>query len=560
MALRSGRGSSARAQLILALELALLLAAPAFLLAVALPRCGAPGLAVPAAVTVLGQFALLALTRTWGAFFLANLPLVALGPVYAWYVTAFAAPFDENALAVIANSSVEEAIGFVRQENLGPALVLFALFVSVYIALVRRFRGVPLVIARRVYFVSAIPLALTSALAYGHETSAAADACVSTSFPVGAIIGIVNAGIRKIGQTMDDREKFPMDARRATGAATPETHILVIGESARFDAFALNGYAGSRTSQLATMRGLVSYRNAYAPSNVTTTSVTITLTGVRPEAYAQAGAHIGLVKAARESGYHVTWLSNNVVSFTHYLGAGRDSCLPANARKVAEFVWEPSSPDAVLLPCLDRELASTQPLKLIVLHTYGSHWEYANRLPDDGFHVAGVSRAEALRRRRDAAEPERVSRDIYDDTIAYTEQFLSEVIERARRLPGHATVTYFSDHGESFRFQDGVAGHAHPNFSLAEAHIPLIFWANDAFIADHPRAWGNLEARRDQLFRTDGIYHTVASLMGIVSSELDPGRDLTSERYLAPAALPELTFLAWTKLKSMRMAVNWPRQ
>src|SRR2546427_6359510 len=144
-------------RLVVAIELALFLAAPVFLLGVAFSRCGIQGIVVPAATTILGEFALLALTRTWGTFFLANTPLALLGPLYAWYVTAFATPFDENALAVISGSSVEEALGFIRLENLLGPLALWVALTAIYVALARRLRHVRLAMARRIYFISAIP-------------------------------------------------------------------------------------------------------------------------------------------------------------------------------------------------------------------------------------------------------------------------------------------------------------------------------------------------------------------------------------------------------------------
>src|SRR5205823_13502697 len=125
------------------------------------------------------------------------------------------------------------------------------------------------------------------------------------------------------------------------------------------------------------------------------------------------------------------------------------------------------------------------------------------------------ARAIAIARRSEAAELEHVNRDIYDDTITYTDWFLGQVIRRAENLSGRVTVTYFSDHGESFKFLDGVAGHGRPTFSMAEAHVPLFFWANRQFMLDRHEQWQNIESRKDAIFRTDGLLHTLASMMEI---------------------------------------------
>ena len=190
------------------------------------------------------------------------------------------------------------------------------------------------------------------------------------------------------------------------------------------------------------------------------------------------------------------------------------------------------------------------------MHTYGSHWDYAKRLPDSASRFSNLSR-QGSRGFLGGGRPEQERHDIYDDTIAYTDWFLAQVVAEMKAQSGRVTVTYVSDHGESFGFIDGVSGHGLPSFSVAEVQVPLFFWANATFISDRHDLWQNIVARRHAIFRAEWLFDTLGSMLGLKFDELNPRHDLTSDSYRAPPTAADLTLLAAGKLVRLSNAVNW---
>jgi glucan phosphoethanolaminetransferase (alkaline phosphatase superfamily) len=233
------------------INLALLLAAPTFLaLTYGATKCGT--LAVPALLifSAVGLFVFLIVTRTWGGFFLANVPVMLLAPVFAWYSATFAAPLGEDAIDVLINSNVGEALGFLGIADLCTPFAACASAFILYVGCAVALWNSPIQPGlRRSYLYSALPtLAIAVALPvrgedgnYSFDPARSADASVLTSYLVGALASLVGSATLALGEWENHKDQWPNGARLISDDGARETHVLVIGESARFDAFHING-------------------------------------------------------------------------------------------------------------------------------------------------------------------------------------------------------------------------------------------------------------------------------------------------------------------------------
>ncbi len=129
----------------------------------------------------------------------------------------------------------------------------------------------------------------------------------------------------------------------------------------------------------------------------------------------------------------------------------------------------------------------------VVLHTYGSHFNYQERYPRSFAYFKPDSRSEAK------SENRRDLLNAYDNTIRYTDYILHGIIERLQKWEGIQTKTdgvygqpisamlYTSDHGENiFDDERCLFLHAAPKASDYELHVPFIIWTSDGYGKQYP--------------------------------------------------------------------------
>ena len=107
--------------------------------------------------------------------------------------------------------------------------------------------------------------------------------------------------------------------------------------------------------------------------------------------------------------------------------------------------------DDVLLDQFEKHL-STSGKTVIFLHLLGSHGKYEKRYPPafSYFHDAPPY-----------GKPEQYATiNHYDNSIAFTDFILAQIIEKLKKLNRPSAMIYFSDHGEAM-YEDGhTVGHA----------------------------------------------------------------------------------------------------
>ena len=119
----------------------------------------------------------------------------------------------------------------------------------------------------------------------------------------------------------------------------------------------------------------------------------------------------------------------------------------------------------------------------------------------------------------------------YDNTILYTDYFLSKTIDQLRAMAeaGEAdtAMLYFSDHGESLG-ENNVYLHGAPYmFAPSEqTHVPMMLWMSDAF-GDRFRIDRRcLNARRGEPLSHDNMFHSVLGMLDVNTAVLNPRLDM----------------------------------
>ena len=336
--------------------------------------------------------------------------------------------------------------------------------------------------------------------------------------------------------------RFRFDARPSHPEDSCEVYVMVIGETARAMNFSLYGYQRDTNPRLNKTPGLVTFSDVTTQSNTTHKSVPMLLSQASASDFERLFHEKGILQAFREAGFHTVFLSNQRPnhSFIDFLGEQADQWLflktgdanPAG-RELAEAPGKDGNYyDADLLPILDRILARKRKKEFIVLHTYGSHFNYMDRYPRQMAHFKPDTHCEAKKENR----PDLIN--AYDNTIRYTDLVLSGVIERLRAHGGMSAMLYTSDHGENI-FDDShkLFLHASPRASEYELHVPFLVWTSQSFQHQEPAVAQALSANRHKQAQSSrSAFHTMLNIGGISTRYLQAHMSLASLQY-KPAPL-----------------------
>jgi glucan phosphoethanolaminetransferase (alkaline phosphatase superfamily) len=331
----------------------------------------------------------------------------------------------------------------------------------------------------------------------------------------------------------------------ADRVAAREVHILIIGESARRDSWAVYGYSRPTTPNLDKLRGeAIFFQRAVADANVTICAVPILLTGMSPSRFDLKAVQGNLVGLAGEAGYFTAWLMNQDPHISLLTGIHADRMVyPPSLHTLASGRLPL---DQVLLPEVRDELEHGTRPQFIGLHVIGSHWAYDSRYPVQ-FKLFG-SGAPLTYLDAVSARPDQRVVDAYDNSVAYTDWFLGQIIDAARRLSVPVTITYFSDHGEDLYLLDGRSGHGAASYSKHQFDIPAFVWVNSAYRAAHPDKVQAMEQNAGKEIRSHNVFDSVADLMGIQWPGARPAESFASAAFVPDVATPLIAGAGGTRV------------
>ena len=341
---------------------------------------------------------------------------------------------------------------------------------------------------------------------------------------------------------------FKFDARSEHSATAPEVYVMVVGETARAHNFSLYGYPRNTNPLLSKTPGIKAFPNVTTQSNTTHKSVPMLLSAASAEDFERLFHEKGILAAFKEAGFHTVFISNQLPnhSFIDFLGEQADE----HYFLKKEEALQGNHYDEDLLQKLDEILPKADASSsahyhyryrklFVVLHSYGSHFNYQERYPRSFAYFKPDSRSEAKpENRRDLL-------NAYDNTIRYTDYILHGIIERLQKWEGVQTKTdgvygqpisamlYTSDHGENIFDDDRhLFLHAAPKASDYELHVPFIIWTSEGFSKQYPdilKALG--ENRSKQVQSSLSAFHTMLGIGGIQTHYRQDEYSVASDKY-----------------------------
>lgn len=300
---------------------------------------------------------------------------------------------------------------------------------------------------------------------------------------------------------------FEFNAQRNDTIAQREIYVIVVGETGRAENWQLYGYKRETTPHLMQDTNVVCYRDAITQSNTTHKSVPIILSAASAEDYNLLFHQKSIITAFREVGFSTVFLSNQSANrtFTDFFGN------EADVHEYYRFFGDPvNNYDEVIVNRMKQCIDSISGNLFFVLHTYGSHFNYAERYPS-GFSkfqpdiIPGISKKYI---------GEMVN--AYDNSILYTDYILNKVITVLSETDACTAMFYCSDHGEDLlddsrqRFL-----HASPKPTFYQLRIPFLFWFSPTYKDIFPDKVSNAIGHKELPVTTNLVFHSILDIAGI---------------------------------------------
>ncbi len=345
--------------------------------------------------------------------------------------------------------------------------------------------------------------------------------------PLNSFYGLSQLAIQPLQNPMGTLQAIGKDAKLGpmyTNQPKIPLLVLVVGETARSGNFGINGYSRETTPLLKAIKRntdqsgeLTTQTDVWSCGTTTATSLPCMFSHLGKSEYENKQFdYENLIDILDKAGLAVIWLENQSgckgICDRVYRAA-------TNKLNIPEFCSTGECFDEIMLHNLDDRLREISFEKLskgavIVMHQMGSHGPaYYKRSPQTLKKFKPECTNNAL---QECSRTELVN--AYDNSIAYTDYFLSKVIDylKSKATGVQAGMLYVSDHGESLG-ENNLYLHGLP-YAIApdvQKHIPWISWFANDFIGRHNLDTDCMESRAGKKLSHDNYFHTVLGLMDI---------------------------------------------
>ncbi|MFY0255911.1 sulfatase-like hydrolase/transferase [Chitinophaga sp. 30R24] len=320
---------------------------------------------------------------------------------------------------------------------------------------------------------------------------------------------------------------FSFQATKRVHARQREVYVLVIGESARAMNWQLLGYPLPTNPTLSRIPGLIVFSNITTQSNATQKSVPLILSAASANNSDALYNQKSVLTLFKEAGFKTIFITNQIANqqllgfYAHEADQWIDiNAGPREKESVGKY-------DEDMLPVFSQALDKDTGNLFIVLHMHGSHFNYAYRYPpnyalfqpDHPLQIK-LSHKQALL-------------NAYNNTILYTDHFLSEVIRLLDARQLCSSMLYLSDHGENL-FDDNrhLFLHSTPFPTIYELHIPLLLWCSPQYINNWPAKAAIANRHTALPADTRIVFHTLADMAGISTPWLKEDESLINVAFV----------------------------
>lgn len=303
-----------------------------------------------------------------------------------------------------------------------------------------------------------------------------------------------------------------------------QIHVLIIGETSRYDHWQINGYHRKNNPFLIKEKNIITLSNVITGAGATNWSVPLMICRATALNFDKTMSESSLIGAYKEAGYKTYWLSNQ--DWFPYLNIHVENVDEQYfLQKKTKHAY-----DGELLVKFKNILKDNED-SLIVLHTMGSHWRYDKRSPKkfDIFHPS-IDR-DSFIRLDDYKEKEKIINS-YDNSIVYNDYFIFLVLNQIKKLKVPVTMTFISDHGENlYDTPENLFGHGR-KVNPYVYRIPYFFWYSDKYQKKYPDKIKNAIINKDKKNTSStNLFYSMLNVAQIEYKDINLNRSIFNNKY-----------------------------
>lgn len=474
---------------------------------------------------------LMTVTRKPGIMMLISLPLMILGAfqivlLYLFGGSIIAVDMFTN----LFTTNATEAGELLR--NIWPSILFVCIIYIPLIVLAVRSciikEGIEKIFRRRTAAWGAT-LLLTGAVFAGISALREPDFGIKYQvFPVNVIHNI-DLTLKKWDRSkayMETSKDFKFNAIKEQKADKREIYVLVIGEASRAASWSMFGYERETNPLLKTRKNLVPFYDMLTQANATHKSVPIILAPVSAENFNDIYERKSVITAFKEAGFKTIYISNQVSnrSLIDYFSEEADRRVDINIKE--NELLSISQPDGNMLPALREAINADTTNLLVIMHTYGSHFNYSERYSRE-FAKFTPDQAPAVNYRNRAAVV-----NAYDNSILYTDYVLNEIINILDSTHACTALLYTADHGEDIMDDSRKRFlHASPVPTYYQLHVAAFAWFSSEYIHRFGDKYETALEHSHSPATTGIMFHTLIDMASITTPYWKPSQSIVNKQY-----------------------------
>jgi lipid A ethanolaminephosphotransferase len=291
--------------------------------------------------------------------------------------------------------------------------------------------------------------------------------------------------------------------------------VFVLGETARASAFSYAGYPRN-TNRYTQNKDMIFFDQVTSCGTSTAQSVPCMFSDLVHDDYDvdDARARENVLDVLHHAGVEVLWRDNN----SGCKGmCDRVQFEDLSHLKLSDICHDGECFDEVLLHGIQPRLDKADDDMLVVLHQKGSHGPaYFKRYPEKFAIFQPECRTSQVEECNQASIV-----NSYDNTIVYTDYFLSRVVDLLKHNADRFNVAliYVSDHGESLG-ENGIYLHGLP-YAIApssQTHVPMMVWMSDGYAKGYDVDISCVSQQHAHAYSHDNLFHNLLGMFDVRSS------------------------------------------
>ena len=456
------------------------------------------------------------------------LPIVLVGVMNIFCIYYYNMPIVDSVVILLFNTDLQESTELIKG-YIWPIIITTIVYIAVYGFLVTKIKDK--ITSKKALSFSIISLLIILIIPFANNSNKNYKQKLAsryyTIFPISVLYSIkaVKAQYNLLNKYAPIKNAFKFNAIQDGNINDQQIHILVVGESASFYHWTASGYHRKTTPRIDTTSNLYLFNNTHSVGFITEFALPIMLTGIDSDKFEEHSKQKSILSAFAETGFKTYWISTHLES--GYIKSHSDEASEKVLITNFDYQTKNFRDDSYLLKQLDSVINALGKKKFIVLHIYGSHYDYSTRYPEK-FDVFKPSNKTVFTKATDRKNKQ-VIINSYDNSILYTDYILDSVIKRVKKETVNSAILYMSDHGENlFDDQRNLSQHSYTEPSKFISSIPFFIWTSDKFKTDFPNKINAIKTNLHKRNSTENLLYTFTDLVGIHHRLSDSTKSLSS--------------------------------